>query len=74
MTLKHSSKAKWARKQHSREHRDPAVSGRDRMMWRRSKSLNMAGDHDFSCSLTMTTVHCLSFLVVLSKLSTDSSG
>lgn len=26
MTLKHTNKAKWARKQHSREHRDPAVS------------------------------------------------
>lgn len=26
MTLKHSNKAKWARKQHAREHRDPAVS------------------------------------------------
>ena len=26
MTLKHSSRAKWARKQHLREHRDPAVS------------------------------------------------
>lgn len=26
MTLKHSSKAKWAKKQHIREHRDPAVS------------------------------------------------
>ncbi len=27
MTLKHSSKAKWAKKQHSRQHRDPGVSG-----------------------------------------------
>ena len=26
MTLKHSSKAKWAKKQRMREHRDPAVS------------------------------------------------
>lgn len=26
MTLKHSSRAKWAKKQHTREHRDPAVS------------------------------------------------
>ncbi len=26
MTLKHSNKAKWAKKQKSREHRDPAVS------------------------------------------------
>ena len=26
MTLKHSSKGKWAKQQHTREHRDPAVS------------------------------------------------
>ncbi len=28
MTLKHSNRAKWARKQHVREHRDPAVRAR----------------------------------------------
>ena len=26
MTLKHSNKAKWAKKQHTREHKDPAVN------------------------------------------------